>query len=306
MFCINRYVAITIISASCMVTAAQNIEKCALDTLPTEDKYTCVVLFSDSTWSLVDLGHPQVGDDDDFYDGWNTEKIHAFKDVSIAQLPEEVELHLIDSINSRYVAPIKGHVRSGFMFRRRRPHHGVDIPLVVGTPIYAAFDGKVRIVRNTRQAGGYGNLVVVRHPNGLETYYGHLSKHNVREGELVKAGEIIGYGGNTGRSTGPHLHFETRYMGKPFDPQRVIDFETGKLRDTVFVLKRHYFNIYSHYGLTDAESIKAAERQIHTVRSGDTLGGLARKYHTTVSNICKLNKMSAKKTLRIGQRLIVR
>ena len=294
--------ALTLISIN---LNAQNATRVALDTLQTSDKYTRVVLYSDSTWQLIDLGRPQL-DDDDWIEGWNTEKIHAFKDVSIADLPEEIEIHLLDSIHGNFVAPIKGKVRSGFMFRRRRPHNGTDIPLTTGTPIRAAFDGKVRIVMTTRHTGGYGNLVILRHANGLETYYGHLSKHNVTEGELIKAGEIIGYGGSTGRSTGPHLHFETRYKGKPFDPVRIIDFETGQLRDSTFLLKRHYFNIYSHYGQTDEESAKAAERQFHTVRNGDTLGSIARKYHTTVNNICKLNKISSKKTLRIGQRLIVR
>ncbi|MCR5696178.1 MAG: peptidoglycan DD-metalloendopeptidase family protein [Marinilabiliaceae bacterium] len=301
---INKHLQIFILLIFSVVATAQETKKCPVDTLITkDDKYTGVVLFSDSTWTLVDLGRPQF-DDDDISEDWETEKIHAFRELTIADLPEVDTLHLLNKC--AYAAPIKGHVRSGFMFRRRRPHYGTDIPLIVGTPIYSAFDGKVRVVRKTRNAGGYGNLVVVRHPNGLETYYGHLSSHAVKEGDIVKAGEVIGYGGNTGRSTGPHLHFEARYKGKPFDSQRIIDFETGQLRDSVFVLKRHYFNIYSHYGQTDEESLKASERQIHTVRSGDTLGGLARKYHTTVSNICKLNKMSSKKTLRIGQRLIVR
>ncbi|MEG2070879.1 MAG: peptidoglycan DD-metalloendopeptidase family protein, partial [Bacteroidales bacterium] len=154
--------------------------------------------------------------------------------------------------------------------------------------------------------GGYGNLVIIRHNNGLETYYGHLSKIVVEENEVLKAGEVLGYGGNTGRSTGPHLHFETRYMGKAFDPERLICFETGTLRDSIFTLKKHYFNIYSHYGQTDKESMAASGRVTHTIRSGDTLGRLAVKYKTTIVNICKLNGISQNTVLRIGRRIIVR
>lgn len=274
-----------------------------IDTIPTNDKYTKIVLYSDHTWEQIDLDRPHV-DEEDFDDNWDNAKIHAYKGLDI-KLPEEIEIILRDSVH-KYCAPIKGMVRSGFKFRRRREHKGTDIPLTIGDPIRAAFDGKVRIVMTTRNTGGYGNLVVIRHPNGLETYYGHLSKHNVQENDIVSAGEIIGYGGSTGRSTGPHLHFETRFMGQPFDPERIINFETGELRADTIMLKNHYFNIYSHYGQTDEESIEASKRKLHTIKSGDTLGAIARKYGTTVKRICQLNGFSANKTLRIGQRIIVR
>jgi murein DD-endopeptidase MepM/ murein hydrolase activator NlpD len=276
----------------------------AIDTVNTNDKYKKIVLFEDYTWKYIELERPNISDED-FQDAWEQEQIHAYSDVTLASLPSEVDLLLTDSLHG-WACPIKGHVTSGWKFRRHRDHKGTDIALTTGDTIRAAFDGKVRVVREVADAGGYGNLIVVRHTNGLETYYAHLSKHLVEENELVKAGEVIGLGGSTGRSTGPHLHFEVRYMGKPFDAERIFDFPNGQLRDTLFTLKKHYFNIYSHYGQTDKESSQTTERVVHIIRSGDTLGALARKYHTTVARLCKLNGISANKTLRLGQRIVVR
>ena len=275
-----------------------------IDTIDTEDKWTKIILKSDFTWEYFDLGRPQI-DDDDFDSLWLNDKIHAYKEIKLSDIPDEVDLCLADSSHS-YCVPLQGPIRSGFKFRRTREHKGVDIKLSLGEPIKAAFDGKVRVVMTSRYTGGYGNLVVIRHANGLETYYGHLQKHNVKENDIVKAGEIIGFGGNTGRSTGPHLHFETRFQGQAFDPQRVFNFETGELRDSILTLKKHYFSIYSHYGMTDQESIEASKRKIHVIRSGDTLGGLAARYGTTVKKICQLNGFSSRKILRVGQRIIVR
>lgn len=274
-----------------------------IDTIPTSDKYIKIILYADHTWEQYELDRPHVNEED-FDDNWDNDKIHAYKGLDI-ELPDEIELVLRDSLNS-FCCPITGPVRSGFKFRKKREHKGTDIPLSIGDPIRAAFDGKVRVVKTTRNTGGYGNLIVIRHSNGLETYYGHLSRHNVIENDIVKAGEIIGYGGSTGRSTGPHLHFEARFMGQPFDPERIIDFYNGELRSDKFILKKHYFSIYSHYGQTDEESIEASKRQIYTIRSGDNLGSIARKYGTTVARICKLNGFSDKKLLRPGQRIIVR
>ena len=273
------------------------------DTIDTADKFVKIILYTDQTWEEIELDRPHF-DEDEFDDNWDNEKIHAYKGLDIT-IPDEVEIILRDSLHN-FCSPITGIVRSGFKFRRTREHKGTDIPLTIGEPIRAAFDGKVRVVKTTRNTGGYGNLVVILHPNGLETYYGHLSKHNVEENDIVKAGEIIGYGGSTGRSTGPHLHFEVRYMGQPFDSERIINFQTGELRADKFILKKHYFSIYSHYGQTDEESIAASQRKIHVIRKGDTLGALARRYGTTVGKICKLNGFSQKITLRIGQRINVR
>ncbi len=284
------------------------------DTLDTDDKYHKVVLFDDNTWAFFDITKPILPDTLDS-DHWDTDQVHTYRDVDLKNLPDEVDLVLIDSLHG-YCIPNKGQIVSEFKYRGRRPHKGVDIDLDLGDPVYAAFDGVVRVALPTRYTGGYGNVLVIRHANGLETYYGHLSKYIVNSGDVVTAGELIGYGGSTGRSTGPHLHFETRYMGQPFDPQRIFDFENGILRCTVFTLRKHYFSINSHYGQSDKESLAASKAPApkpaapkavyHKVRKGDTLGGIARKYHTTVKKLCKLNGIRETKVLQIGQRIKVR
>ena len=276
----------------------------AIDTLPTPDKYMKIVLYDDHTWDYIELERPDI-DTTGLFEDWNIESIHAYRDVKVSDLPEEVDLLLVDSIH-HFVAPYVGRRSSTFKYRKGRPHNGIDIPLRVGDTIRSPFDGVVRYVGGGKATGGYGNLVVVRHPNGLETYYGHLSQRLVMENDLVAAGDPIGLGGSTGRSTGPHLHMETRYMGKPFDPERVINFDNGTLRDTVLTLKRHYFNVNSHYGMTDAQSKKATDAVYYKVKKGDTLGKIAQKHGTTVNAICKLNGITPKKVLQIGQRLRVR
>ena len=281
------------------------IPRVTVDTLNTRDKYTRVILFDDNTWAYLDLGHPVIDTASIYDDYWTNTEIHAYKAYSASLIPDEFDLLLVDSI-SHYHTPITGSIYSGYKVRRNSQHQGVDIPLLVGDTIRAAFDGVVRYTGVTKVTGGYGNLVVIRHSNGLETYYGHLSKILCGINDNVKAGDVIGLGGSTGRSTGPHLHFETRYKGQTFDPARVIEFETGALRDTTLTLKKHYFSIYSHYGQTDSESQAASDRIVYTVRRGDTLSAIARKYGTSVSAICKLNNISANKVLKVGDTLIVR
>lgn len=153
----------------------------------------------------------------------------------------------------------------------------------------------MRISIPSSKSGGYGNLIVIRHDNGLETFYGHLSERIVHADEWVEAGQIIGYGGSTGRSTGPHLHFETRYCGQSFDPERLIDFQSGNLRRETFLLKKSYLDIHSNASQdfedeeAEANDEKRAEEarkalasaQYHRIRSGDTLGGIAVHYGTT-------------------------
>ena len=199
--------------------------------------------------------------------------------------------------------------------RRRVNHNGIDIAVKVGDTICSAFDGRVRFSKATET--GYGTLVIIRHDNGIETYHGHLSKRLVEAGDRVVAGQPIALGGNSGRSTGPHLHFECRYMGQSFDPERLIDFRTGDLRRDHLLLKRSYFSIYSKYEqdwngekvLADADKKEAeisAERRYYKVRQGDYLGLIAKRNYTTVSAICRLNGIRADAVLQVGKVLRVK
>ncbi len=284
-----------------------------IDTIQTENPYIQIILFGDNTWEYVKTVD-YVAENRIFTEYWDEDKVNPYN-VPLDSLPVSWTVWMVDSL-SQYHYPYYGPVnpRGKFGMRRGRRHQGVDLPLHTGAPIFATFDGRVRI---SKYMGAYGNLVVIRHTNGLETFYGHLSTREVEAGEWVNAGDVIGLGGSTGRSTGPHLHFETRYMGYAFDPQWLINFDTGDLRHRLFLLKRRQFNPYSNYEqdfedefrndeedkAEDAE--KAAMRYV-TVKSGDTLSKIAANNGTTVSEICRLNGISSTTVLKIGRRLRVK
>jgi murein DD-endopeptidase MepM/ murein hydrolase activator NlpD len=284
-----------------------------IDTLDTANEYIKVILRADNTWSYYKTpGFQQVtGVFDEHWDETTTNPYG----IEQANLPSQWSLWLVDSLD-QYHCPFQGSVyyRGKFGVRRGRRHQGVDLPLKTGDPIYAAFTGKVRM---SKYLGAFGNLVVIRHENGLETFYAHLSKRSVEVGDWVNAGDVIGLGGSTGRSTGPHLHFETRYNGFAFDPQWLIDFEKGLLRHRLFVLKKKYFNIYSNYEQDFEDEMKNeeddkkedAEREAmrwYTIKSGDTLGRIAINNGTTVNAICRLNGIKPTTTLKIGRKIRVR
>lgn len=213
-----------------------------VDTLDMPDGRVSIILKDDHSWEYV-KNLAVVAQDSTFVADWDINNVHGYADFSLTSMPESVKLHLVDSV-SRFVCPYQRAVYSKFGWRRRRKHLGCDLPLKVGEPVAAAFDGRVRIAKFV---SGYGNLIVIRHENGLETYYGHLSKLGRKAGDWVHAGDIVGLGGSTGRSTGPHLHFETRYKGQPFDPEWLIDFENALLRSDEFLLKKSYLNASVRY-----------------------------------------------------------
>ena len=285
-----------------------------VDTLPTADKHLSIVLFNDNSWRYIRTAEIEA-DSTAFTRYWSTEKISPYRDsVALSSIPSAVPIALVDSLRS-YRYPIKGRITSRYGLRRRVNHNGIDIALKVGDTICSTFNGIVRFSKATDT--GYGTLVIVRHDNGIETYHGHLSKRLVEAGDRVVAGQPIALGGNSGRSTGPHLHFECRYMGQSFDPERIINFNTGDLRREELLLKRSYFSIYSKYEqdwngekvLADADKKEAqasAERRYYKVRPGDNLSIIAKRNYTTVSNICRLNGIKSTSILQIGKVLRVK
>ena len=254
------------------------------------------------------------------YDDWNN--IYAHRQTS---LPDSF---LIDLRGFAMPSP-STVITSNFGPRWGRQHKGLDIKLNTGDTIYAAFTGKVRIVRY--EAKGYGKYVVIRHNNGLETIYGHMSKQLVKENQDVRAGEPIGLGGSTGRSTGSHLHFETRLCGTALNPALMFDFLNQDVVGDYYMFRKSTYNQESLVATrlrgvggkggedntdyaalaqqkTRQQQTKTATRtqrqqtsNYHKVQRGETLYAIARKHGTTVDAICRLNRITQKTVLRAGQ-----
>lgn len=277
---------------------------------------------------MMILPPPEMEDNDAelepmLYQGITDEGVESEDDILLAAGDSTlVHIRAMDLANFRdttliLVNPAMGHkfvfptparavVTSHFGARKRRWHYGLDLGLPTGEPIYAAFDG---VVRFSNWNSSYGNLIVIRHNNGLETYYAHLSKRNVHAGDHVKAGTTIGLCGNTGRSYGSHLHFEIRYRGIAMNPEHVVDPTTRTLRSEKLQLTRQSFAKVgsSSTGRTTSHSTASrSSSQYYKVRQGDTLSRIAKRNGTTVKRLCQLNGIKETSTLRIGQRLRVR
>ena len=221
---------------------------------------------------------------DDLYPEWSNEYAHKYTN---AVIPDSLVIDL-----TGFCMPTENTKVNdifGYRPRRRRMHYGLDVKVEIGDTIRAAFDGKVRFVSYQRR--GYGNYLVIRHHNGLETLYAHLSKKLVEENAVVKAGDPIGLGGNTGRSTGSHLHFETRLLGKALDPALMFDFPNQDVTGDTYTYIKPKQKVYDP---SDPDTY-------YKVRSGDTLSRIAVKKSTTVKQLCKLNGITTKTTLRVGQ-----
>ena len=247
----------------------------------------------------------------DLYEDWNN--VYAHRETA---LPDTFRIDL-----RGFCMPTSSRiVTSNFGARWGRQHKGLDIKVYVGDTIRAAFSGKIRIVNY--EPKGYGKYVVIRHHNGLETIYGHMSKHLVVENQDIKAGEPIGLGGNTGRSTGSHLHFETRLCGVALNPALMFDFHNQDVTGDFYNFRRSRYAAESAQatrlrgaGVTrtngdddDSDMAVASSRssytptaRYHKVKKGETLQSIARKCHTTVAALCKINRIGKTKRLMPGQ-----
>jgi len=242
---------------------------------------------------------------------WDTLYIRTSR-TDFSKLEEPKHILLNNPVEGKFCFPFKGKLISPYGPRGRRFHAGADIKLETGDTIRSVFTGKVRIAR---VMSGYGKLIVIRHNNGLETVYGHLSRMLVKVNQEVKAGDPIGLGGRTGRATTTHLHFETRYLGEHFNPNRIIDFDNFCLKQDTLIIDKDFFKKKSGSTVSTAKSepetdkpaaTKTTSSKYHTVKSGDTLSAMAVRYKTTVSKICKLNGFTSGKKLKIGMRVRVK
>jgi len=231
----------------------------------------------------------------EYYATWDSETVNPYE-FKPEKFKDSLMLTLYDEAEGRgWAMPLDTSIQnSPFGMRGWRWHHGIDLDVNIGDPVYAAFDGIVRVSR--RVYGGYGQHIVIRHYNGLETLYGHLSRRDVEVGSFVKAGEQIGLGGNTGRSTGPHLHFELRYAGSSINPKEIFNFATEEIKHQHFLLTPEQFK---HFRVM-------RQTAYHRVRSGDSLWKIARRYRTSISRLCSLNGIPRSRPLQIGQRIRVR
>jgi len=257
--------------------------------LPTQDTTTVYQQFLiDETDDLME-NHPAG----DIYNNiWTSTRLNPYK-MPIDSLPDSVHIDL-----SQFVVPVTGTITSKFGPRRYRYHYGTDIKLQTGDSVRSSFAGKVRITDYDRR--GYGHYVVVRHDNGLETVYAHLSHVLVELDQMLEAGQVVGLGGNTGRSTGSHLHYEIRFLGNAMNPEKIIDFENGSPFMHEYLITKNE----SFYYQKEVKAMSAAK--YYKIKNGDNLGRIAARNGTSVRTLCRLNGISPNKILRVGQRIRVR
>lgn len=268
---------------------------------------------------LEELFHEEEEPELDIYtEGWDSQAVNCY---NAAEVPSSAVIDV-----SNFAMPHPGYITSPYGYRRRfrRMHKGVDLKLNIGDTVRAAFDGKVRIVRNQGRRTGYGMYIVIRHSNQLETVYGHLSEWLVKPDQYVKAGDPIALGGNTGRSTGPHLHFETRFMGYAINPCAIFDFANQTTHTDSYTFDKRTYQNARNFSPEANNAYAAAYRKAnppkpykksssvsntrrasstYTIRKGDSLSKIASRNGTTVAKLCRLNGLKTTSKLRPGQRL---
>lgn len=249
--------------------------------------YNSILASKDANLTIVKYGSLPATN---FYEDFDESTV--FHITPDAEFPESQIIKIESDSLGVYHHPKIGPVNSKFGWRDGRMHKGIDINLHKGDPVVAAFDGMVRIAH---LKGAYGNVVIIRHYNGLETVYAHLSKIKVKPGQIVLAGQLIGLGGNTGRSSGPHLHFEVRFKGQALNPASIISFIENKTYNDSIVIKK------SRYGICAYPS----NATLHTIERGDTWYEVAKRYGLSMKELCVLNNTDKRYYLKIGQKLRV-
>lgn len=249
--------------------------------------YNSIIVSKEANLATVKFGSlPATSYYDDF------DESTVFQITEEKEFPESQILKIESDSLGQYHHPKIGPVNSKFGWRDGRMHKGIDINLNRGDAIVAAFDGMVRIAQSK---GAFGNVIIIRHYNGLETVYAHLSKIKVKVGQVVTAGQLIGLGGNTGRSSGPHLHFEVRFKGQPLNPASIISFTENKTLNDSIIIKK------SRYGICAFPS----NATLHTIERGDSWYEIAKRYGLSMKELCALNGTDKRYYLKIGQKLRV-
>lgn len=247
---------------------------------------------------FIDDLEPEI---DIYTEGWNSKRVNPFSE---ADVPNSKVINV-----TGYHMPCPGRVTSNYGYRAKfgRMHKGIDLQIRSNDTIYAAFDGKVRLTNY--EAKGYGNYVIIRHPNGLETVYGHLNKFLVKPDQTVRAGQPIALGGSTGRSTGPHLHFETRYMGYAINPSAIFDFQNQTTHTDTYTFSKATYTQARNYAPTATASKATAESSYksgaevstYTVKKGDTISSIARSYGMSVTRLRNINGLNSSDRIEAGQ-----
>lgn len=223
-----------------------------------------------------------------YYDDFDENTV--FQITPEEELADSTVLVIENDSLGRFSSPKLGTVTSKFGWRDGRMHKGIDIQLSRGEAISSAFDG---MVRYAQKKGSFGNVIIIRHYNGLETVYAHLSKIKVKIGQVVKSGSIVGLGGNTGRSSGPHLHFEIRFKGQALNPASIISFTDNQPFNNTIVIKK------TRYGISTYPS----NAKLHTIEKGETWFEIAKQYGLTLKELCYLNATDRRYYLKVGQTL---
>ena len=309
-----------------------------MDTVDTP--YGKMLIYSNKTWSFFNKPifdgimnkriHTIMSKDQDipYTQSWNNEVCFTSKNNDLSKLRDTIWLNSKNDLNIDFRMPVIGTVTSRYGLRKGRNHNGIDISLKTGDTIYAVWSGKIRYAKYND--GGFGNLVIIRHHNGLETFSAHLSKFLVFPDQDVIAGEPIGLGGSTGRSSGPHLHFEIRFYEAPINPDFMIDFENKKLKQENFFVHKSLFapglkpsEFFDDSHLTELSEINDSlsipiplikppvvvqkpKIRYYRVKSGDTLTEIADRNNTTVTKLCQLNGIKPTSIIQLGKSLRIK